>query len=409
MTQLTNQRRYDIDWLRVLAFILLIFYHIGQFYVSDWQWHVKSDYQSDFLKNIMLLVNQWRMPLIFLISGVALCLVEPKISNWKLLKTRFVRVWLPLVIGMYLIVPPQLYYQLVQHHDYSGDYWAFFQMYTDPDTQLFPQYHYTDLGLLTWNHLWYLAYLWHYTLIYLVLKPILTRIDWQRVTAKLPTALIFLLPVGIFMLYGFLLRPYFPKTNALIDDWYNHAFYFSAFMMGYLLAKSAGVWQKIIDNRKIWLGMAITFYCLLLENEHGLLGDWLRTQDVDVDALESMFLMQFYFKFIVYANVVSWLFAVVGFAGKYLNRKSKVLNYMNEAILPWYILHQTVIIVVAMNLAEFSLGPVVEPILVIALTFIFCALCYEFIWRNNITRFIFGMKLNSKKRPPIPAAIGAGT
>ena len=101
MTQLTDNRRYDIDWLRTLAFILLIFYHIGQFYVTDWGWHVKSAYQSDFLKNIMLVVNQWRMPLIFLISGVALSLVEPKISNIKLLKTRFVRVFIPLVMHVF--------------------------------------------------------------------------------------------------------------------------------------------------------------------------------------------------------------------------------------------------------------------------------------------------------------------
>ena len=81
-----DTRRYDVDWLRSLAFILLIFYHIGMFYVADWGWHVKSEYQSQFLKNIMLLVNQWRMPLIFLISGIALSLVEHKISLFQLFK-----------------------------------------------------------------------------------------------------------------------------------------------------------------------------------------------------------------------------------------------------------------------------------------------------------------------------------
>ena len=89
MSKIIDTRRYDIDWLRSLAFILLIFYHIGQFYVADWGWHVKSDYLSEVLKNIMLLVNQWRMPLIFLISGVALSLVEAKISSTELLKIRF--------------------------------------------------------------------------------------------------------------------------------------------------------------------------------------------------------------------------------------------------------------------------------------------------------------------------------
>jgi glucan biosynthesis protein C len=212
MNHQTDSRRYDIDWLRVLAFILLIFYHIGQFYVADWGWHVKSAYQSEFLKNIMMLVNQWRMPLIFVISGVALSLVEPKISNWSLLKTRFVRIWIPLVIGMYLIVPPQLYYQLIQNDGFTGSYLSFFSIYTDASSKLFPQYHYSDFGLLTWNHLWYLAYLWHYTLVYLLLKPLLTRINWQSLVGKAPAVLLFLVPVGLFMLYGFFLKPYFPKT-----------------------------------------------------------------------------------------------------------------------------------------------------------------------------------------------------
>ena len=64
-------RRYDLDWLRVLAFGLLILYHTGMFYVADWGWHVKSVHQSEWLQLPMLLSNQWRMPLIFLVSGLA--------------------------------------------------------------------------------------------------------------------------------------------------------------------------------------------------------------------------------------------------------------------------------------------------------------------------------------------------
>lgn len=405
MNHQTDSRRYDIDWLRVLAFILLIFYHIGQFYVADWGWHVKSAYQSEFLQNIMMLVNQWRMPLIFVISGVALSLVEPKISNWSLLKTRFVRIWIPLVIGMYLIVPPQLYYQLIQNDGFTGSYLSFFSIYTDASTKLFPQYHYSDFGLLTWNHLWYLAYLWHYTLVYLLLKPLLTRINWQSLVGKAPAVLLFLVPVGLFMLYGFFLKPYFPKTHALVGDWYNHAFYFTAFLSGYVLAKSANAWQKIIDNRKIWFSMAIIFYALLMEHEHGLLGNWLRAQGADVDAIDSLLVTRIYFQFVVYANVVCWLFTVIAYAGKYLNHKSAVLSYMNEAILPWYILHQTVIIVVAMTLANYSLGPVGEPLLVTLLTFSVCAIGYELIKRTNITRFIFGMKIKKVESSEVQAKL----
>ncbi|MGK0439153.1 MAG: hypothetical protein ACJATK_002111, partial [Paracoccaceae bacterium] len=64
--QYSRPRRYDIDALRVLAFSILILYHIGMLYVADWGFHIKSAYQYEWVKYPMLLVNQWRMPLLFL-------------------------------------------------------------------------------------------------------------------------------------------------------------------------------------------------------------------------------------------------------------------------------------------------------------------------------------------------------
>lgn len=390
----TAQRRYDIDWLRVLAFILLILYHIGQFYVTDWNWHVKSEYQSDFLKNIMLIVNQWRMPLIFLISGIALSLVEPKYNALKLLKTRFVRVFIPLLIGMYLIVPPQLYYELIQKEGFSGDYSTFISFYVNVNTDYYPDHQHGPLGLMTWNHLWYLAYLWHYSLIYLLLRPVLVKVNWSAVNPNIAASACFVTLVGLLMFYGFWLKPYFPKTNALVNDWYNHALYFTVFAFGYLLAKFPLTWDRIIAKRKQWFTMAIIHYTLLMLLFHDTIGSTLDSWGYDSDKIGEMLVVRILIEWVVYANVVSWLFSVLGFAGAYLNRGSKTLSYMNEAILPWYILHQTVIIIIAMNLSSLALGGIIEPLLVIVFTFIVCAVVYELIKRSNYTRFVFGMKLH---------------
>ena len=73
-------RRYDIDALRVIAFCLLILYHCGMFYVADWGWHVKSAHQSEFLQVLMLLANQWRMALLFMISGMAAAFMLRRLS-----------------------------------------------------------------------------------------------------------------------------------------------------------------------------------------------------------------------------------------------------------------------------------------------------------------------------------------
>jgi hypothetical protein len=103
-------------------------------------------------------------------------------------------------------------------------------------------------------------------------------------------------------------------------------------------------------------------------------------------------LTQFFITALWSINKVFWLLAILGFAGAYLNNKHPVLTYMNDAVLPWYILHQTFIIVFAMWLSELELGPIFEPLLLITLTFAGCAIGYELIKRFVITRFIFGLK-----------------
>lgn len=374
-------RRHEIDWLRVLAFISLILYHIGMFYVSDWGWHVKSQYQSELLQNLMLLVNPWRMSLIFFISGFALSMVEPKISSIDLLRIRFIRVFIPLIIGMYLIVPPQTYYEAVVNFSYSNGYWAFWLEYIRPSTQLLPEMHVSSLGMLTWNHLWYLMYLWVYSLIYVLLSSVFKWVGHLFVRYEVSVFFIFIIPVMLLMVYGLYLKPNYPQTNALFDDWYNHAVYFSMFVFGYLAAKSEHYINVLVKYRTLFIKAALTSYFLMLI--------LFKTSYLNFDSVVWNVIVHFF----MYANIWLWILSVVGYAGRYLNKPSPTLNYLNEAILPWYILHQTVIIIVAMTLSRFSLGGGLEALLVVFITFTVCALLYELIKRWNISRFIFGMKL----------------
>jgi len=393
MTEIINTRQYDIDWLRTLAFILLIFYHIGQFYVADWGWHVKSAYLSDFLKNIMLLVNQWRMPLIFLISGVALSLVEVKFNRRKLFKMRFTRVLLPLIFGMFLIVPPQVYYELVQSEGYSASYLEFLSLYLDITSsqyfehQLLSNRTGLSLGLITYNHLWYLLYLFAYTLVYMAIKPLLVKVNWQEITKSTSAVTLFAIPFILMLFYDFVVLKYFPDdTFVLIGDWYNHAVFFTVFMLGYVLAKSPAAWQTLIYHRKTWLVLAIISYSLVIIRFN-------RAWGFDLDYNSASIISQLLINALWSGNKVFWLLAILGFSGAYLNKKHPVLTYMNDAVLPWYILHQTLIIIFAMWLAKFELGPVFEPILLTCFTFVGCALGYEVIKRFVVTRFIFGLKL----------------
>lgn len=381
MHNFQNTRRHDIDCLRVLAFITLIFYHIGMFYVSDWGWHVKSSYQSHSLQYLMLLVNPWRMALIFFISGFALCMVEPKITWLNLVKIRLLRVLIPLFIGIHLIVPPQVYFEAMANFSYSDNYWSFWLEYLDTSTTLLPQMHVSSEGLLTWNHLWYLAYLFSYTLVYLCLKPLFNLVGNWLAQKNLSALSMVMIPILILTVCNLWLKPLYPKTNALVGDWYNHAVYFSVFVIGYLAAKFERYLETIKKHRKIFFMTACTTYLLLMVL---FKGHWPSLNDVLPEAL---------FQFVISANTWLWILAVVGYAAQYLNKPSPLLSYLNEAILPWYILHQTVIIVLAVSLNSYSLGAGLEASLVIIGTFSCCAFLYELIKRWRVTRFVFGMKL----------------
>ena len=116
----TQQRRYDIDWLRTLAFFILIAYHIGMYYVFEWGWHIKSDQQSVWLQDVMILSNQWRMSLLFFISAMALSLYQLRNPNQGIIGLRSKRLLLPLAFGMLVIVPPQLYVELHESSDCSA-------------------------------------------------------------------------------------------------------------------------------------------------------------------------------------------------------------------------------------------------------------------------------------------------
>jgi peptidoglycan/LPS O-acetylase OafA/YrhL len=384
-------RRYDLDWLRVLAFLILILYHVAMFYVADWGWHIKSADTSETLQYFMLLVNPWRMPLLFLISGAALWFASRKVTAWSLLKLRIVRLLPPLVLGMLVIVPPQMYFQILQAENVELSYTAFYRLYLDMDTDAFPAHH-TPVGLITWNHLWFIPYLITYTLAFVVLKPVLDRLAGVLNRVRVPLILLYVIPVLVLVQYVLFLKPYFPQTAALVGDWYSHALYFTLFLAGYVMAGQLRTVQTLVDSRRICLGISLVTYLLFLLIQDGLIFsdpgsrfDWIARASIQT------------------VNGWAWLLTVMAWAAAWLNRPSRALSYMNTAILPWYVLHQTITIILAWYLAPLGLNTWLEAFLVLAGTVVGCAISYELIRRTTVTRFLFGLKL----KEPVPATVPA--
>lgn len=376
-------RRYDVDALRVFAFGLLILYHVGMFYVADWGWHVKSAYQAAWLQPLMMLANQWRMPLIFLISGLAVSFIWGKYPTGQFLGRRAKRLLIPLLFGMAFIVSPQCYYEALSKGLIEPGFLRFMAQYLT--FQDFPGEAWggEEQIVWTWNHLWYLPYLFFYTML---LIPVAAFIDRpgsgiRQKFQSLRGVWVVLIPVLPLMVYYNVVFPHFQGiTHAFFDDWYAHAMYFTFFLYGFLIARNEGFWQELTRIRKITLTLAVVFFGLFM-----ISGDFLPD--------ETAYWQNQLSGLITYLNRWLWIVAVLGWGHHLLNKPMKWLPYATEAVYPWYILHQTIVVVIGYNLSLLRLGPIVEPLLVLATTLGGCFVLHEFVIRRvRFLRPLFGLK-----------------
>lgn len=393
-TPSANARRHDIDALRVCAFGLLIFFHVGMFYVP-WGWHVKSSHLAGWLELPMTLSHQWRMQLVFVVSGLALNFLRRRVDNWRLAGQRAVRLGVPLLFGMAVIIPPQAYLEALSHGATQPGYFDFLWRYFTFQSWPKDAFAGSNVGI-TWNHLWYLPYLLFYTLLAIPLMRLFEgpAAALRRRLQGLRGLWIVVLPLVPLMASGLFVYPRFPYMSyGLVDDWYAHSQYFTFFFIGYLIGTDAGLWREFARLRGGFLAAAVVSFA-----------SWLFLNEILPQDPSGP--QQFASLLVTYLNRWLWILTVLGYAHRYLNRPFPWLRYANEAVYPWYVLHQTITVVAGYWLSQLVLGPTVEPALVITFTIGGCALLHEFvIRRSRVLRPLFGMKSVSS-RPAGTARIG---
>jgi len=379
------ERRVDLDWISIIAFGMLILYHVGMLFVP-WDYHVKSAHIEPGLAPAMLLLNPWRLSLLFLVSGAATRFMGQKAPPSALFRNRTARLLPPLVFGMLVIVPPQSYLQVVQKFGYAG---SFADFYATHYLAFAPQF--CDRGncilMPTWNHLWFVAYLLVYTAILallLAMAPRLIRGIERRLTPVLSGPLLLLLPALALVAYRIWLQPVFPQTNALIGDWYNHALYGTMFAFGYLFALDGGVAGATQRLRWPALTAAIIGY--------GAYMAWRTLGQNGVPSAEALAVLgrSAY-------GVFQWsaIIAILGFGRLWLRGDTPARRYLTDAVFPYYIVHQSAIILTAYWLRAADLPAAAEAAIVIAVTLASCALTYEIVRRVHWLRPLFGLKLLS--------------
>jgi hypothetical protein len=372
-------RQYFLDWIRVLAFALLILYHTSMMFVN-WEFHVESGYNSTFLKSIMILTSQWRLDMLFIVSGVAISFMVSKMSLKSFTWNRVIRLYIPLLFAIAVVVAPQSYYEAIQKGIFEGSFWEFWttQYFTFSwDKRMIAPFP-------TYNHMWYVLYLFHYTIVLLPLFAFINNLKGKKLLSLIENWLcmgsrIIWVPLFIYLLIFFSFSNH--KVNhTFYDDWYAHCIFIFVVILGLVFVRMPKVWQSFENNRYISLLIGLISYSILLTlfflPEHILQMD-----------------KQFIWSLLGLIVKWSWIALIIGFSRRYLNFTNSTLKYCNEAIYPFFILHQTVIVVFGYYVIDWGLSGFIEYFIILVGTFIICGLLHEvLIKRVNILRILFGLK-----------------
>jgi peptidoglycan/LPS O-acetylase OafA/YrhL len=385
--QTLSQRLYALDWLRVGAFLLLVPYHTGMFFVT-WDFHFKNPETSHAIEFPMLFLNSWRLSLLFLIAGIAAGRVLMRLSREgrsrkEFAKERFIRLFIPILFGMLVIIPPQIYYEHLFNHtrQYASylDFWAtVFQL------QPYPK------GSFSWHHLWFAVYIFFYSLWILPLhkyfqSPHGTRF-LDRFTDYFTQSYRLYWIILPFLVLTHTLGRFFPTTHDLIHDWNNLSQTFLIFLWGYVIGTRTQAWtQAMIRLRKnaLLLG-TITLSAFLL---------YVAWYDVWFPNTNPEWYIYVPMRSVRSFNGLLWLVVLVGYASVHLNFTNRFLRYANEAVYPFYILHQSVMMIAGYYILLQPWGIAPKFTLIVVLIYLISWVMYEGIKRVSVLRLLFGLKV----------------
>jgi len=367
-------RRYDLDWLRVLAFSLLIVHHVN-FFFCPWDWVVKNNIVYTWMIIPMQFMSQWRLPLLFMISGMGTYYALSKKTGGAFLKERFKRLIIPLLFAMVFITPPQCYIDRHEHGLFTGSYFDFWPAHAF--NGFYPE------GNMFWHHLWFLPYLFIFCIValpaflYMRKHPGNNLVKMAQKLSSGPLS-IFLLMIPMYFPQTFL-YPSYPHSLLLIGDWWALSYFFLYFFYGFVLV-SAGesFFSTALRYRNPYLVASLIITVIYLAFK-------LRYENTDIAYYLEPFLKVL--------NTWCWLLVFFGFAKAYLSKSSRLLSYANQAVYPFYILHQTVIVLIGVYMKDWNMGFAGKYLILFTGTFVGCLVLYEFVIRRvKWLRPLFGLK-----------------
>lgn len=378
------QRIYYIDWLRILAIITVFFFHTSHFF-DPMYWHVKNPQQSESVLIFLGFVNLWIMPLFFFLSGASGVFSARK-PFLSFLKSKTLRLLVPYLMGILLLIPPQKYVEALGNNKFSGSYFDFLQTYFSGGMFNY-RIGFTPgwIGMIGY-HLWFLGHLFLISILfYHLMKYLDTKGERimgaiNRMTSFTGGPILLFVPVAI---AGILLKKHYPDYTS----WADFAKYALFFLLGFLCTNNEGLKQSFLKSRFVALGLGMiltVMYFASFALKESTFGQLFQNNRV-----------YGYYAFQEVAGALvtwCWLIFIVATGMKYLNRDSKYRQPLNEAVLPFYILHQTVLlligyVVVQWNWSNWGKFGFIAVSALFTISVVYMLVIKPF----NFSRFLFGM------------------
>lgn len=387
-------RRHDLDRLRLIALFLLLIFHCTRPFDVD-SFHVKSPDKSAWIELIGDMLRLWRMPLLFAVSGAAVWFALARRSARDFLKDRALRLFLPLVVGMLVVVPPQVYIERISTTtpdrsskiDFSGSYLEFLPHIFDG---VYPR------GNLSWHHLWFLAYAGVFSV---VLLPLFLHLRSDRgaalrarIGATLSRGWWIFSPAAVVIVVDAALRWKFPTTHNLVNDWANLAHSLVFFLAGLMLVACPGAEGAIVRHRRVAAVLAVVTTAI------ALLPLW-----------EQWFERSWWTAYAARRTVRGvtawcWIVALWGYARVHLSAPSARLTRVRDLAYPFYIWHQTVIVVLAYVVLGLGLGASAAFVTLVAASLVVTAAICMLVRLTPLTRVMFGLPWRDRAGGPALAA-----
>lgn len=369
----------DVQWLRVIGMLIVFAIHAAEPFNPWDSWHIVSPQQSRWLGELVFFPAPWIMPLFMVLAGETAWHALEARSSREYVRARLLRIGLPLVAGILVLVPPQVYLERRLRGQFRGSFLEFYPHFFDG---IYPR------GNLSWHHLWFLVFLLAFSIVMLPLFEWLRTPRGRRAMASVgercdaPGGLAWLLLPAIAIRVGIELL--LARVPALAYDWSNRGLLLPAFLSGFVLAGEPRVRRAVDRHWRTALVIALATSAALCA--------WAWPGDV----LARLPLPRSSGGLLLWSGyacgAAAWVIALLGGAREHLTWTSDGLRRASEMAYPFYVLHHGIIVAVAFVVVGWR-APLVPQFLVVASASLLAsvALC-GVVAASGPLRVLFGLR-----------------